>query len=241
MRSTVDSPTARARVVAREEGLAALAAISWSRFWMSFAGVPVLRRPATRLAAAFCRPAYGRYRLARYHSRGWVSPKADLSHRALELGRNVFIDDRVLVYGDRGGGRVRLGDGVHLNADVQIITGVGGSVEIGAGTHLQPRSFLVAYLGSIRIGNDVQIAPHCGLYPYDHGIAGGRPLRGQEITTRGDIVVEDDAWLGFGVTLLSGVTIGTGTVVGAGSVVTKSLPAGVVAAGSPARIVGERS
>jgi acetyltransferase-like isoleucine patch superfamily enzyme len=208
---------------------------------MAFAGVPVLWRLARTLAALFCRPAYGRYRLARYHPRGWVSSKARLSHRTLELGRYVFIDDGVLVYGDRGGGRVHLGDGVHLNNGVEIVTGLGGSVEIGANTHLQPRSFLVAYKGSIKIGRDVQIAPHCALYPYDHGIAAGRPLHGQEITSRGDIVIEDDVWLGFGVIVLSGVTIGTGSVIGAGSVVSKSIPPGVVAVGLPARVVSGRS
>ena len=53
----------------------------------------------------------------------------------------------------------------------------------------------------------------------------------------GDIVLEDDVWLGTGVSVMAGVTIGKGTVVAAGSVVTRSLPPGVVAAGMPARIV----
>ena len=193
-----------------------------------------------RLAAMFCRPAYGRYRLARYHAHGWVSQKAKLSHGALRSGRNVFIDDGALIYGDRGGGEVHLGDGVHLNNGVEIVTGVGGSVEIGDETHVQPRSFLVAYKGSIKIGRHVQIAPHCGFYSYDHSSAAGQPLHRQQISSRGDIVVADDVWLGFGVVVLSGVTIGSGTVVGAGSVVRKSLPAGVIAVGSPARVVRER-
>lgn len=43
--------------------------------------------------------------------------------------------------------------------------------------------------------------------------------------------IGDNIWLGVNVTVLKGVTIGEETLVGAGSVVTKSLPAGVVAAG----------
>jgi maltose O-acetyltransferase len=43
-------------------------------------------------------------------------------------------------------------------------------------------------------------------------------------------------WLGGGAIVLPGVTIGENTVVGAGSVVTRDLPAGVVALGSPARV-----
>ncbi|MEH0741034.1 acyltransferase [Vibrio cholerae] len=53
----------------------------------------------------------------------------------------------------------------------------------------------------------------------------------------GDIILERDVWLGTNVTVCPGVTIGQGTVVAAGSVVTKSLPAFVVAAGNPAKVV----
>jgi maltose O-acetyltransferase len=46
-------------------------------------------------------------------------------------------------------------------------------------------------------------------------------------------------WLGGGVIVCPGVTIGYDTVVGAGAVVTRSLPAGVNAAGVPARVLRE--
>ena len=48
------------------------------------------------------------------------------------------------------------------------------------------------------------------------------------------MVIEPGVWLSMNVTVLKGVTIGAGTVVAAGSVVSRSLPAGVIAAGSPA-------
>jgi len=49
------------------------------------------------------------------------------------------------------------------------------------------------------------------------------------------VVIEDNVWLGEFVSVLPGVTIGKGTIVGANSVVSKSLPAYVVAVGSPAK------
>jgi maltose O-acetyltransferase len=50
------------------------------------------------------------------------------------------------------------------------------------------------------------------------------------------IALADNVWLGGGVIVGPGVTIGQDTVVGAGAVVTRHLPAGVVAAGVPARV-----
>ncbi|MHC4297193.1 MAG: acyltransferase [Planctomycetota bacterium] len=62
---------------------------------------------------------------------------------------------------------------------------------------------------------------------------------GDDLRTGKDapVVIEDDVWLGVNVTVLKGVTIGRGTLIGANSLVTRSLPADVVAAGAPARII----
>ncbi len=49
--------------------------------------------------------------------------------------------------------------------------------------------------------------------------------------------IEPGAKIGANATLLPGITIGKNALVGAGSVVTDDIPAGVVVAGSPARII----
>lgn len=53
-------------------------------------------------------------------------------------------------------------------------------------------------------------------------------------TTRGDIIIENDVWIGANVTILSGVNIGNGAVIGANSLITKDTPPYCIASGSPA-------
>ena len=77
-------------------------------------------------------------------------------------------------------------------------------------------------------------------YPYDHGIAPNIPISEQPLHSKGGITIENGAWLGFGVIVLSGVRIGEGAVIGAGSVVTKDVLDGGVAVGVPARVVKVR-
>jgi serine acetyltransferase len=51
--------------------------------------------------------------------------------------------------------------------------------------------------------------------------------------------IGENVWLGEGVKVCKGVTIGANSVIGAGSVVTKDIPANVIAAGNPAKMVRE--
>ena len=53
-------------------------------------------------------------------------------------------------------------------------------------------------------------------------------------------VLEDDCWLGFGVTVIAGVRIGRGAIVAAGAVVTKDVDPYTIVGGVPARPIGQR-
>jgi len=58
--------------------------------------------------------------------------------------------------------------------------------------------------------------------------------------SKGDIIIGNDVWFGYKVTVMSGVTIGDGAVIGACSVVSKDIPPYAVACGNPIRIINYR-
>ncbi|CAJ1506109.1 sugar O-acetyltransferase [[Mycobacterium] holstebronense] len=88
----------------------------------------------------------------------------------------------------------------------------------------------------ITIGDHVSIGPRAQLLTALHPIDDIEARRaGWE--SAAPITLGDNVWLAAGVIVCPGVTIGADTVVGAGSVVTRDLPAGVLAAGNPCRIL----
>ncbi len=111
-----------------------------------------------------------------------------------------------------------------------------GSLHIGANTYVQPGCVYNAFLGSIRLGAHCLVAARCTFTPYQQGFADtDRPIREQPLTSRGDIVVDDDVWLGPNPCVMDGVTIGPSAVVGAGAVVTGDVPPYAIVGGVPAR------
>ncbi|MFT3888055.1 MAG: CatB-related O-acetyltransferase [Arachnia sp.] len=61
-----------------------------------------------------------------------------------------------------------------------------------------------------------------------------------QATSKGDIVVGPDCWIGYGASILSGVTLGQGVVVAAGAVVATSIPAFAIVGGVPAKVLRYR-
>lgn len=61
-----------------------------------------------------------------------------------------------------------------------------------------------------------------------------------ESISKGDIVIDDDVWIGYNAIILSGVHIGQGAVIAANSIITKDVPPYAVVAGNPAKIIKYR-
>lgn len=58
--------------------------------------------------------------------------------------------------------------------------------------------------------------------------------------SKGDIIIDDDVWIGENALIFSGVHIGQGAIIGAGSYVTKDVPPYAVVVGTPAKIIRYR-
>jgi len=109
--------------------------------------------------------------------------------------------------------RITVGDGTYFSNNVQVI----------AETH-------------VRIGTKCLIGDGVLIMDSDgHNLTAERRHEGPSLA--GDIVIDDNVFIGSRVIVLKGVTIGKDSVIGAGSVVVRSIPPGVIAAGNPAKVL----
>jgi acetyltransferase-like isoleucine patch superfamily enzyme len=171
------------------------------------------RRPAVRFARSLLSPRVWLHglRLAHYWNYSHVAPR-----KAATIGRDAMISPTADF---RNGARLTVGDRVLVNDRATIWAGDGW--------------------GRITIGNDVAISPDVFITASNYQTRPGSPMLFQP-KDEADVVIGDDVWIGRGAVVLPGVVIGAGSIVAAGAVVTKSLPAGSVAAGVPARVIRQR-
>jgi acetyltransferase-like isoleucine patch superfamily enzyme len=87
----------------------------------------------------------------------------------------------------------------------------------------------------VTIGDNVLFGPYVRLF------AAGHPVhyKFREFVFAFPIVIGNNVWIGGGAIVNPGITIGDNTVIGSGSVVTKNIPANVIAAGNPCRVIRE--
>ena len=112
------------------------------------------------------------------------------------------------------GTNIRLGSRVYMNFDCVILD-----------------------CGRVTIGDNVLFGPGVHIYAATHPIDPELRKSGRELAL--PVTIGDNVWIGGGVKICPGVTIGSSTAIGAGSVVVHDVPAGVVAAGNPCRVVRE--
>jgi maltose O-acetyltransferase len=87
----------------------------------------------------------------------------------------------------------------------------------------------------IKIGNNVFMGPNVQVYAAYHPVAAAERIKGPELAAR--VIIKDNVWIGGGAIICAGVSIGENTTIGAGSVVVKDIPANMVAAGNPCKVI----
>jgi len=139
--------------------------------------------------------------------------------RAVTVGENSYLRGRLLTYGH--GGRISIGNWCYIGVRSEIWS-----------------------MNSIIIGNRVLIAHDVNIHDgdahsrytgerhqhYRHILEKGHPrsLDGMPGIQSAPVVIEDDVWISFGVTVLKGVRIGKGSIIAANSMVTNDVPPRVV-------------
>jgi galactoside O-acetyltransferase len=139
------------------------------------------------------------------------------------------------------GSAIAIGDDFGCGRFCVLTAGGGGAIAVGHRVNLNNNvSLNAAVRGRIALGDDVIIGPNTVLRASDHVmIDRERPIRTQG-HTGGEIVVENDVWIGANVTIAGGVRVGNGAVVAAGAVVVADVEPYTVVGGVPARFLKKR-
>ncbi len=151
--------------------------------------------------------------------------------KGIHVGRNVEI---------RRGSLIRFMGETHIG-DRNSITARGGLIVFGERFASNEDVIINADIGgSVVFGNDCLIGPRVIFRTANHVFSNKDLTIASQGHTFGDIVLEDDVWIGANTVVLPGVRIGQGSVVGAGSVVTRDIAPFSVSAGVPAKKIKDR-
>jgi acetyltransferase-like isoleucine patch superfamily enzyme len=157
----------------------------------------------------------------------------------VRIGDNVVIDDNCLIdaKGDDNQGIV-IGNGVFIGRNT-ILSCKNGDIEIEDGANVGFNCEIFS-ASRVRLGRDALLAAYCYLIGGDHDFTDPtQPVLAQPRRSRG-VTVGAGAWLGAGAKVLDGVSVGDRAIVGAGAVVREAVPAGAIAVGIPAKVIGQR-
>lgn len=186
--------------------------------------------------------------LVPYRSGGRLSTLGDylytawLARHFKHIGANVYIRRPVSL---KGGKYISIGShsviqkGCILNAwDRYGDQSFTPEIAIGEWSHLSA-------IRAIRIGNYVLTGRRVTIVDNSHGRGTSEELgmhpEDQPLYSKGVVTIGNNVWIADKVTILSGVTIGDNSKIGANAVVTHDIPAGVIAAGVPARVIRQIS
>jgi acetyltransferase-like isoleucine patch superfamily enzyme len=146
------------------------------------------------------------------------------------VGRNVRLGTRMRAM---LAARVfrRCGRGVRIFHEVEFSFGYNLSVGNGVTIH---RNVLIDDRGEVVIGDEASISDYANIYSHSHDVEDIHDI------TLGRTVIGERARITYHAVVLSGVEVGADAMVGAMGVASKSVAPGVIAAGIPAKPIGEK-
>jgi len=156
--------------------------------------------------------------------------------RLKKCGRRVNLKLSAVI---RGHENIVLGDYFNSLGVLYLYANDGGYLQVGKNCSVNTNVQLGASAGRIIIGDNVMTAPNVVIRAANHGMRKDAVMRFQP-HIYGEIIIEDDVWIGSNAVITSGVTLAKGTVVGAGAVVTKSTEPYSIVGGVPAKKIAER-
>jgi len=122
-------------------------------------------------------------------------------------------------------------DGVVINFPENI--SIGNNVSIHQFCYFDSQDDII--IGSnVSIGNSVKFITSSHNFLDKDNL-----IKNQGVSTK-SIIIEDNVWIGCGVTILQGVKISKNSIIGANSLVNKDIPEDRIAAGVPCKVIGER-
>jgi acetyltransferase-like isoleucine patch superfamily enzyme len=176
----------------------------------------------------------------------WVG--AFRKRRRCVLGPGAVLYPAARVENHRRPEDISIGDGSQILAEL-LTYGHGGRIEIGRRCFIGEDTriwsadriiigdrALISYGVSIHDCNAHSLNAGQRAEHFNAIFGAGHPRELPDVPSA-PIVIGNDAWIGFGVTIFKGVTIGNGAVIGACSVVTADVEPYTVVAGNPARYI----
>lgn len=112
-----------------------------------------------------------------------------------------------------------------------------GDITIGEHSYFNSGRIASGRGSKVVIGKWCAIAYNVNIHAITHDpddATGPEESRGAKV---GDIIIEDNVWIGSNTFILPGVKIGKGSVVAANAVVTKDVPERTVVGGVPAKVI----
>ncbi len=118
-----------------------------------------------------------------------------------------------------------------------IISTFGEKSKIKIGNNSGFSGTVIGAANSIIIGNNVLSGANVLITDFDWHPIDPTMRHTSEGILSAPITIGNNVWLGINTVVLKGVTIGENTVIGANSLVVKDIPANVIAAGNPCKVL----